>query len=274
MRLTAFLPLLVLPAAAHAALLYHWEFDEPGLPTSNPANGSYTTTETVAGNGNGTFWGASVRPYDNPAVPASPAGGGSVWYNATGTGNDPTITLDGGALPVGGSARTVAAWIRSEGTQPNNATIFSYGTNGAAERFTFRLDGSGALRLEIQTSFRYGGANLKDSAWHHVAVVVDDFNTDSTTNINEAKLYVDGVEVGSYSTGSSLAINTTAGFQPAIGNSQHNQSISGFNGAIDDVRVYDTALDDAAILALASIPEPGTTLLGAFGLLALLRRRR
>lgn len=269
---------LGLASSASASLVAHWMFDE-GVPTSPPTGGTYTTYETVSGTNSGTFWGAATRPYDNSAsIGASTQGGGHAYFDATATtANDPHIIIDStvaGNLPSGGSARTFAAWIYVEANQPHSGNIFTYGTNAVGQRSTIRIDATGAIRYEVSGGFIYGGIDLRDNSWHHIAVVLDDFDTNMTTDVNEAKLYVDGVEVDSY-TSQSFTVNTvTGGINTTIGNSSINYAANGFNGAVDDLRVYDTALSANEIAALA-VPEPGSTaLLGLTGLAFLLRRKR
>ena len=47
-----------------------------------------------------------------------------------------------------------------------------------------------------------------------------------------------------------------------------------FNGLIDDVKMFDTALDAAGVSAAAQIPEPSSLGLLALAGLSFLRRRR
>jgi hypothetical protein len=65
-----------------------------------------------------------------------------------------------------------------------------------------------------------------------------------------------------------------------IGNIQNSAHIFGpthigaFDGAIDDVRIYDRALSGTEVADLYALPEPATLALLALGGLAMLRRRR
>lgn len=105
-----------------------------------------------------------------------------------------------------------------------------------------------------------GGFN--DGEWHHVAGVYTD------TGVS---VYVDGLLVDSQEgTGTDIAFDALA-----IGLLQRpgaQSDVDPYEGAIDDVRVYDHALSQAEISAL--VPEPGSLAIAALGGLAMLQRRR
>ena len=87
---------------------------------------------------------------------------------------------------------------------------------------------------------------MTDGTWRHVAATYD-----GTTK----RIYLDGVEVGSGKAVGALNVGA-ANFR--IGSTNHGEY---FNGLIDDVRVYDTALSEAEVLALAN-SAPAVTLSG------------
>lgn len=174
-------------------------------------------------------------------------------------GADGSVSLSGvpaANLPSGSAPRTVMAWIKTEPAQ-ENATIFGYGANVNGQRFSFRTNASAGnptnhrLRLEVQGGAIVGSTNLNDGQWHHVAVVCDDFNDDDTMNVNETKLYVDGV-ADTIATASSRVMNTTAGTTAVLGGSNHSAAYS-FSGQIDEFRVFPEALSAAEVQALASV---------------------
>lgn len=88
------------------------------------------------------------------------------------------------------------------------------------------------------------------------------------TGPEDMELFVDGVSVfigpgvPPVPEGSLLNIGT-----------RHN-NVEGFEGLIDDVRLYDNALSDEEIAALAVIPEPASTCLLLFGVAWLGMRRK
>lgn len=245
---------------ANATLIAHWTFDEgAGTTVANSANAAFPGT--VAG-------GASFT--------TGPVGFGSAFL---GDGADDQINTSFSAV-AGGAVRSASAWIKypnQPSTSPDEFdAIMSFGNNSPnGSRWTFRVSDTAAvvpyrLRLEIAGGGVYGGTNLNDDQWHHVAVV----QTGNT--LGSVLLYVDGVaETLSYNgAGAGLAINTVVGVTTPliIGASGHSTGYN-FKGAIDDVRLYDQALTATQIQAL-TVPEPsaGLLMLGALGLLS--RRRR
>lgn len=158
-------------------------------------------------------------------------------------------------LPSGSSPRTIMAWVKTEPAQ-ENATILGYGANVNGQRFSFRTNASAGnptnhrLRLEVQGGAIVGSTNLNDGQWHHVAAVCGDFNDDDTINVDETKLYVDGV-ADRISTVSSRAMNTAAGTTAVLGGSNHSATYS-FAGEIDELRIFPEALSAAEVQALAS----------------------
>lgn len=101
--------------------------------------------------------------------------------------------------------------------------------------------------------------NISDGKFHHYAVVNDAVNTLTT-------LYIDGVFFGT----ASYRYETNSSF--TIGAAQ-SSGAWGWSGKIDDVQIFDTALDAAAVKALISVPEPSTLAIVALGLMGLASRR-
>ena len=177
-------------------------------------------------------------------------------YALTFDGVDDQVELSEVTPPTGNAPRTIAAWIRVSATSDvENQIILGYGTNSNGKRFSFRLEGSTTqkLRLEVGGGNIVGSTVINDGQWHHVACVVDDFDGDGTTNVNETKLYVDGV-LEPVSGSSSEAIDTDASNIPVIGGSAHSTSYN-FKGDIDEVYIYSSAKSAADIENLASATD-------------------
>ncbi len=136
---------------------------------------------------------------------------------------------------IGGSGeRTVEAWIK---TAVADKEIVSWGRNSRGEKFSFRLEGAGRLRLEINSGFVIGTTSLNDNQWHHVALSF------KGSTLNDVKFYVDGV-LESISSISSIAVNTGQSLAVQISRGFHGRY---WNGSIDDVRIWSEALPDSTL---------------------------
>ncbi|PCH71362.1 MAG: hypothetical protein COC06_01630 [Bacteroidales bacterium] len=139
-------------------------------------------------------------------------------------------------------SRTITAWIKTE--TPNKA-IVAWGVAQTSQKWVFRLESTGVLRLEPGGGNIIGSTVVSDNLWHHVACVFED---DGTPNINDVKLYVDGVLETSTST--EISINTQPLDDVEIGNDQLNRK---FVGQMSDVRIYNKALTSSEIIDLATV---------------------
>ena len=221
-------------------LIAHWPLEEGLGTTTTAAVGSPETDGTLVG---ATWITSGLAPIDGT--------GAAVFF--TSTNSDRVETNHPGV--VGQGARTIAAWIRAEPTQNNNAVMVGWGENNPTERYSFRLNGSAsngplwALRLEIQGSRSVTTTPLNDGQWHHAVVT----NGDGAT-IDDARFYLDGQaeEVTGTFGGGQMNTATTS---VVLGNSGHSVGGYGFDGAIDDVRIYDHVLSVQEIRRLASRPR-------------------
>ena len=152
---------------------------------------------------------------------------------------------------TGGSSRTVSAWIK---TTANNGNILYWGTASSGQKWGFRLQNNantgvlGALRLECHSGYIVGSTPVNDGQWHHVVAVLD---SDGSPNVNEVKLYVDGVRE-TLSVATDEPINTVAGTDVLIGK---GETSIWFPGSIDDVRIYDLALTPVEIALLYDVND-------------------
>jgi hypothetical protein len=217
-------PVPALPAA-------YWTMDEP----------SGTGVRDCAGGHDGTL----VNATDEVRM-AGRNGNGLVL-----DGVDDYVTVPGYKGVTGKASRTCTAWIKTTRT---NGQIIGWGALETGKKWVIRLDEVGTytwewekavvLRAEVQNGWIVGTTPLNDGQWHHVAVVLDN---DGTPNVSEVRLYVDGVRdtVGGVQ---ACAIDTAVGQDVGIGGFIPLPQY--FGGFLDDVRVYDIALDDTAISAL------------------------
>lgn len=145
----------------------------------------------------------------------------------------PYATISG--LPTGTSSRSISMWVKPEIVNSDNV-LFSYGTNsgnaayGGSFNATNMYQFSYSSNLAFQTSTSIG-------VWKHVVMT---FETGGA-----AKIYVNGALVAS---GNYPAWNTGASTAFYLGSLFG--STSSFNGLIDDLRIYNRAINAAEALEL------------------------
>lgn len=232
------------PLASQAELVAHWTLDEgSGTIAGDSSANNYVGTVT-----GGALWSTT----DLPDVPS----GSSAALQMDGV--DDQVDIVGFKGITGTGDRTISAWIRtSTNNTAVNKAIVSWGTNLGTQKWTFRIQNSngtpGAIRIEANGGYFVGNTVVTDTEWHHVAVTWAD---DGTPDIQDARLYVDGVldaEFGNVDTPPSasqtIAINTASIADVRIG--EDFQLNHNWDGWMDDVRIYDEALNANAIADLA-----------------------
>ncbi len=219
-----------------------------------------TNTGTLGAAMNGSITGGTIAPSSfSPDNQALLLGGNS---------------FNGISMPNGydfGTAFTVESLIRLETFQNQISVIFDdFGGPGVLLAVTTSTQ---QLRFQTTTADN-GSVNLTAAApltlgeWHHVAGMYDG----SVLN-----LYLDGGLVASQAA-SGLVLNN-AGVAPGVG-VESDGEVFPWDGAIDDFRIYDTALSitelNGGTPIPAPVPEPSTILLfgtGIVGLIGYVRRR-
>jgi hypothetical protein len=171
-------------------------------------------------------------------------------------GENHCLSLDGtndyaeitGYKGINGTAsRTCSAWIKTSGST-SNTVIVDWGTASADQKWLFGVFSTGELAVYTWPSYIKTNRIVTDNQWHHVAAVLAD---DGTPNVNEIQLYVDG-QLQATTVSSAQAINTAAAADVLLGAYDNAGAKSGyFKGLIDDVRIYDRALNPDEILATA-----------------------
>ncbi len=144
---------------------------------------------------------------------------------------------------TGKNSRTVEAWIKTTST---HQTIVSWGANNPSQKWVFRVQidqgKPNTIRAEVNGGFIIGSTPVNDGQWHHVACTLEN---DGSPNVTDVKLYVDG-QLETISAKVSCAINTAASRNVFIGNNFISRY---FNGAIDEVRIWDRVRTQAEIQA-------------------------
>ena len=256
-----------------ASLVKHWTLD-----------GSSPYTEEVTGNSTNTV---DVAPgVTSGQAGIAPGGGTSVLFSNNGGGHISAGTVESDGDYVSGSGDgtftllsgnyTVSAWINLSADQQiggdrvavssqfNSSTGFLFGVNGGSSNQVFMDFGNASLD---------SGISLDEEKDYFIAVLRDTTGTNVGGGTNRARIVAYDVAAGTWQT-SDTTINRSIRLQNlTIGAVANDLNGREFEGRIDDVRIYDSALSQAELDALV-IPEPGSLVLLAMGGLCVIRRRR
>jgi hypothetical protein len=126
----------------------------------------------------------------------------------------------------------------------NLSHILTWGGSGTGAKWVIQIDLIGRLQVDVGGGTVTSSTSVYNDQWRHIAVVLED---DGSPNLNEILLYIDGQPVTTYD--SDVAINTVADEPVSIGVYAPNPKY--FNGLIDDVRIYNRALNETEIQSLA-----------------------
>jgi hypothetical protein len=159
---------------------------------------------------------------------------------------------------VGTNAVTVSCWIYYQGGTPQpyaESTIVNWGGNAVfGNRFEFRLTDNSGLDIQgIASMCLDGGGNasvalasIYTNIWTHV-VVVKPLNG----GLNDVAFYVNGALVPTmYDPDTSYKFDFVTNDSLTIGRGDSATPARVFDGAIDDVRIYNRALSSAEVQQL------------------------
>lgn len=173
------------------------------------------------------------------------------------------VSASDAGLPTGNSARTVAFWARPTsltGARP----AFGYGTYSSTNYITIYVEGSLGGRWRVAnltnaTSVATADTNATVNVWQHVAVTVTP--TPGSTTLATIRLYLNGRLVANLPD-----VTTTTTLGGSSGLTIGKDGGAGFQGQLDEVRVYDYDLSNREIVNLAAgYQEDGSTLYAVAG---------
>lgn len=147
-----------------------------------------------------------------------------------------------GGFPAGSNARTISLWFKwSKVIWPApGVEIMGYGANANGQRLGMWIDSSHALGVETCNYgrvFSWDG----DTNWHHLAVVYPE----GETSTDKFKLYFDGVSQSGSDIGAAQTLNTAS--SPLAIGVLPDPKVYYFNGAIDEVAIFNEALSEEDI---------------------------
>ena len=158
--------------------------------------------------------------------------GGAFYYD----GNTPNGSI-GNGLPAGNAPRTLCIWIKPQVSQSNRVLV-AHGTAAFNRGFGISLDTNGISMWIYGNTVSPFSYTPQLNTWQHVCGAYDGTN---------GKIFVNGVLLGTQAIAGTL---DTSGNELGIGSNLGGGNI--YQGTLDDVRVYNSALSDLQIRQVAA----------------------
>jgi hypothetical protein len=209
-----------LGGTAHAgSLIAHWKLDEAaGANTAADETGNYPGTNSDATN----------MPGQTGQID------GAYYFDGTGDNSATGAFL----TEFGGASWTVSAWVNT--TQANGTLLSKCSGDsnwGDPEKKWYIYNGVPYM-VGYWADWITGTTIVNDGTWHHIAYTWD-------WNTTTPKVYVDGTDCTSTASYNGRADN--AGHTVRLGWNPGGDGAAHFDGYLDDVRIYNFALDAAAV---------------------------
>jgi hypothetical protein len=151
--------------------------------------------------------------------------------------------------------RTIAAWIKLSSIPTASQTLLVWGQQPPAEHWRLEVDANRRLRFFSGAGYAVATRVVGDTQWHHIAVALDPL-VSNRPHVSDIRLYVDARPQAVYELNEQeLTANATEDLR--IGSPYDPAMSQSFDGVIDDVRLYDTALSPAHVRQVYNATSPG-----------------
>jgi hypothetical protein len=212
------------------ALVAAWNFNEASGNATDVSGLSNTAAPT------GTSRVAGQAGYGN----AASFNGSSDFFTVTAANNG----LGNLTSPI-----TISAWVFINNLAIQH-TIWDVAESPSSSiGFTFSIMTSGLLDFVVKGHLEYASttASVATGAWHHIAALFDSFF--------DVTFFVDGVQKDSIAGDQAISVNTSQNnFIGASANNTTTPTRFWFDGKMDDLRIYNVAMNAAEITTDMNTP--------------------
>jgi hypothetical protein len=215
------------PSSLTNGLVGYWKMDDK-------VSGNNQTLVDSSGNGNNA---TTSNGANGTGMDCTVAGKYSYGCSFDGVDDYTSITTTNIINPSAGS---VAMWFNPASVQ-TGALHYLFGAPNTSQNSRIYLwvaNGGNAISGLLGNGTVIGNVTITPSTWHHVLI---------SWQGTKAHLYVDGYEGTTTGTFNGLAASTTTSY---IGNTA--SADQGYNGLVDDVRIYNRTLSNQEVAQLAS----------------------
>ncbi|MEN6307403.1 MAG: LamG-like jellyroll fold domain-containing protein, partial [Anaerohalosphaeraceae bacterium] len=204
-------------------------------------------TLTLDGSGKGRD--GIINGDPNPVVGYDDLSDGALEFD----GND-WIQIEDYKGVAGRHPRSCAMWVKTT-TAGTEMVLVSWGKDLTGQKWQLLIADSNEIALDVQNGRVAGTTSINDGNWHHVAAV---FEANGAINIQDVKLYVDGVQenttCSNYVT-TPPDVNTELDGDVYVG-ARDGATPAYYSGVLDEVRIYSRAIKLSEIQQMAENPEP------------------
>jgi hypothetical protein len=149
---------------------------------------------------------------------------------------------------------TLEAWIKTTGTSVGIIACNDSDSSWESGEKLLYLNNDGKVSfVGYGNKYIYSNTAINDGNWHHIAVIWD-YSSDES---GESFVYVDGINDSSSSSNYLARNENNSSDTFKIGLPNNNEARNYFDGEIDDVRIWNTALTESEIQANMNLQLSG-----------------
>ena len=163
--------------------------------------------------------------------------------------NGSSSKIDLPVLGLGGNAaRSISAWVNPATTPSLLGAIYHSGGTNAKEAFIIYYQSDNKIKVEYDNRSLGTTTTISNNTWTHIVATYNGGSIESSAN---TKIYINGVLQTLTNSGGATGVANTLNTDYAIGYRRYANQFY-FDGSIDQVRIYNTALSQSDVVNLAS----------------------